>query len=523
MVVKKIYEDILYLIDFYKSKKNPLDVQKNILMRILSENKNTIYGKKYDFENIKSIEDFVDKVPEVNYLDIKQYIDRIKDGEQNVLTDDVVEFFATSSGTTSEPKFIPVTKKRLEFFQREFFLLTKYEIRKDIGNVKGKMLSFAAASDLGKTSSGIPYGNISGYLFKNLSFMKKVKLVLNYDVYNIKDVDKRTEVIALKSLAEKNITKLSFPAPIEVMLFCDYLKKNKDILIKKLKKNGCSKNRIKELESIEDFIPINIWPYLRTIYCIKAEMMKLYMNTLFEKIGCKLPSYDQGIVSSEGRINLGISGGDDNGFLILNSNFFEFCEKIDDKFLEPVTVDKLKVGSQYKVLMTTFEGLYRYDVGDVVEIVGFDGRLPIVKFADRDKYLNVIGENMSEVELVNSVESSSSKLNLKLRGFVCLPYIRNTKDRPKYEFLVEFVNDVSDDDVINLLNEIENYLQKNVLTYKKARNEFGRMDYPVLSVVKRGEIDKWEKERMKVSSQMKPIHVSKDPEFRKRFEILKEF
>ena len=174
--IQDLYYDFKYLTDFRESKKNPLKVQKSILMRILNENKKTVYGIEYDFKNINSIEQYVDKVPEVGYLDIKKHIDRIKTGEQNILTDDVVEFFATSSGTTSEAKFLPITKKREDFFKREVWLWAKYKLQNDILSLKGKMLYFAAADYLGKTESGIPYGNITGYHVKNLSLIAKTSL-----------------------------------------------------------------------------------------------------------------------------------------------------------------------------------------------------------------------------------------------------------------------------------------------------------------------------------------------------------
>lgn len=528
MFIKKYYEDFLYLRDFYLSKKNPILVQKKILKRILDENKNTLYGRKYKFSKINNISEFQKKVPQVEYSDIKKYIEKIKDGHQNILTDDVVEFFATSSGTTSDAKFIPITKKRLEFFKREFMLWAKYKIEHDPKSLRGKMLYFAAADYLGKTKSGIPYGNITGYHVKHLSKITKTKMVLDSKIYNISDVDKRTKVIGVKSLIQKNITQISFAAPIEAVLFFDYIKENKDELIAEIeKKKLAKKSRIEYLKKIpkEKFIPIKIWPNLSFVNCIKADTMKVYQKTLFERIGRVLPSRDPGIYASEGRINLGIIKNYDNsGILVLNNNFFEFCEKSGSKYLDPITVDKIKLGGVYKILLTTFEGLYRYDVGDVVEVVGFEDKLPIVKFYDRDKYLNFVGENMSEIELIKSVEKSAEELKLKLRGFVCLPFIEPEK-KLKYEFIVEF----DDKENINLelknnfLNQIENYLQKNVLTYKKARFEFGRVDFPILSIAKEGEFKRWEEDRMKKrSSQIKPIHIVKNHEFRDRFDIVEQ-
>jgi len=114
---------IKYLNEFRVALTNPQKMQQNILKEILKKNKDTNYGKLYNFAKIKTIEEYQNLVPVITYEDIIPFIQKIKDGEQNILTKDKVIFLATTSGTTSSVKLIPVTKDRIKNFKRELYKL----------------------------------------------------------------------------------------------------------------------------------------------------------------------------------------------------------------------------------------------------------------------------------------------------------------------------------------------------------------------------------------------------------------
>ena len=277
---------IQYIKEYEQSKNKPLKVQEKVLERIIKEQKNTEFGRKHEFSKIKTISDFQKKVPETEYDDYKEYIDKIKKGKKNILTKKNVVFFATSSGTTSEQKYIPITKERLKLFKRELVLWSKQTIsKKNREVIKGKTLYFAAANKLGETESGIEYGNITGYHVKNLPWYIKKKMIIPWKYYNIKNVEKRSELIAIKALVEKNITQIAFAAPIEILLFIKFIEENKKQLLEKIKK--INKKRAEELEKIfnkKEMKIINIWPNIKLISCITADINKTYLEKLYEKI-----------------------------------------------------------------------------------------------------------------------------------------------------------------------------------------------------------------------------------------------
>jgi hypothetical protein len=95
--------------------KYPNEVQEELLMNLLRASENTIIGKKYDYDSIKSYAVFSERVPISSYEDLEPLIERTRKGEQNVFWETPIKWFAKSSGTTNaKSKFIPVSNEALE-------------------------------------------------------------------------------------------------------------------------------------------------------------------------------------------------------------------------------------------------------------------------------------------------------------------------------------------------------------------------------------------------------------------------
>lgn len=512
-----------YINEFMQSQLNPLKVQEKILLQILRENEKTVYGLRYDFSSIKTVSDFQKKVPIITYVDIKDDVDMIKKGALNVLTKKKVVFLATTSGTTSEPKLIPVTKDRIKFFKKEFFLWALYVLSKRRKILSGKTLYFAGPYNEGTTEGGLMIGSISGYLAWKTPLFAKRKLVLPPAIYNEFNFNKKTKKIALLAL-QANITQLAFAAPVEALLFFDYLKKNRKKLINELKQMGKNR-RARNLAKLDSFKPIAIWPNLFMISCIKSDAQVAYLNILKEAIGVNdIEIRDPGIYASEGRISLGITGHDAAGILMANEIFYEFCPKLSvDKYGKPVTIEKLKLNKSYKVLITTPEGLYRYDMGDVIQVIDFKKKLPIIKFVNRNNFLNIVGELAPESQLIKAMQITCKQFSISPKLFTYIPYHKTLAKRPRYEVLFEAKDSFPKTIAKEFILFLDKTLQEQIQDYRQMRNEFGRLDSPVLTILKKGSSAEYDKKRSTASGQAKPIHVAKDSSFRNNFTILETF
>ena len=202
-----------------------------------------------------------------------------------------------------------------------------------------------------------------------------------------------------------------------------------------------------------------------------------------------------------------------------DSNFFEFIE-VKDSSEKPITINDLKKGREYSILITTPEGLYRYDLGDIVKVVDFHKSLPVVEFVDRKyKELSMVGEHVTESELVKSVKEAAKNEKINLVSFTAVPNIDGYK--PRYEFLVEAERRISEKQAYNLLAKIEKELQNQSFVYKKTRKDYGRLDPPLLSIIKKGSYNKLDEMRIQAAGirQIKPINLSQDPKFKEKFQI----
>ncbi|MBN1275776.1 GH3 auxin-responsive promoter family protein [Candidatus Woesearchaeota archaeon] len=503
---------------------NPAKVQEDLLKHILHHNRETAYGRKYGFAAIKSIEEFQEKVPVVTYDDLFPYVECMLQGMRNVLVKDKVVFFATTSGTTSKPKLIPVTNVRKQQLQQELLLWLSFMAKRGLlKGIRGKTLYFAGPFREEVSMGGTLMGSISGYMAWKSPVWAKSKLVVPPEFYNEMDFDKKTRMIALKALATRNITQIGFAAPIEAILFFDYVKKHKRSLLKELERLG-KNHRVRQLAKLTDFSPGRIWPRLSLINCIKSETNMPYLEVVEEKVGLPgLVIRDPGIFASEGRLTLGITDHDRAGVLVAQENFFEFMELAGEVYKAPVTIEKVKRGRKYKVILTTQEGLYRYDIGDVVEVVDFKGKLPVVRFVQRDNFLNIVGEFSPENQLLAAMDAVAGRLGVSYEGYTFIPYTRDLERRPCYEVLLEPKGDLDDEEVRRLMRELDKELVSRIQDYRQMRQEFGRLGHLRVSLVRRGSYELLAREQLSRSGQPKPVRVAKDASFRDRFAIEKEF
>jgi len=173
-----------------------------------------------------------------------------------------------------------------------------------------------------------------------------------------------------------------------------------------------------------------------------------------------------------------------------------------------------------------------------VEITGKKGRLPKLRFYQRDFFLNVVGELAYEPELVRAVEHVIREFGITVEGFTFIPWYPDFSEagasaadragkvktaKPRYELLIELRSDVPDEDNFSaeaFAEALDRWLQRTINDYRQMRREFGRLDPPVVSVLRSGSWSDFNKNRMVHAGQPKYIHIAKEPEFRGNFDII---
>ena len=531
---------------FEKATDDPIPAQEKILFEYLKRNKDTEYGKKYNFEAIKTVEDYQRSVPMSDCETMRPYFDRMTKGEECILTADEPIFFGATSGTTCKPKYVPVTKYSRDK-KSDLMDLWSYYILKDHPDVlKGKILALISPDTEGVTESGRFYGAESGHAYKNLPEFVKRMYAIPYEVFTIKDYAARYYCV-LRIGMEENISTLATLNPTAIVLLCQRIAQWQDIVINDIEKGTISLDfkietevrgllesnlkpnpkRARELRKIlkekKHLLPKDFWPDLVLIECWKGGTVKLYLKELPQYFG-DVPVRDFGCLSTEARSSIPTSDIGAGGVLAITTNFYEFVpdEEIgrpDKRFL---LCDQLEKGRKYFIIVTTPGGLYRYNIDDIIIVDGFFNKTPVIEFVQKgSNSVSLTGEKMYESQINAAVLKAVEKNNVLIVFFSATiePSIPG-----HYVFLVEFAGDPAAGDKRALLLAIEAGLRVENREYNDLRNE-GVLGEPVLKVVKKGDFERYRE--MKIAGgahdgQFKAPELTADLTFQKNFEITEE-
>lgn len=531
---------------FENATKNPIKHQRRLLLKYLARNKNTEYGKKYNFSKIRSIKDYRLLVPLSDSETIFPYVERMKKGENNILTKDKVIFFGLTSGTTGKPKLIPVTN-----FSRakkaETMDLWAYYISKDHPHVlDGKILAIINPDDDESTERGALVGAESGHAYRNMPDIIKKFYAIPYIAFMIQDYESKYYCI-LRIALEQNVTTIATLNPNTIVLFCHKIDKYKGEIIKDIEKGALNKDikippyirdaleknlkpnpkRADELKDIlkekGTLLPKHFWPDLELIECWKGGTVKLYLKELPQYFG-DVPVRDFGCLSTEARASIPMSDIGAGGVLAINTNFYEFIPKEDIGKSEKrfLLCDELKKGREYFLIVTTPGGLYRYNIDDVIIVDGFFNRTPVIEFVQKGlNAVSVVGEKVYESQLDEAVNRAADKHKLFIDFFSACVELEKT---PRYVFMVEFGENGHNVNKKEFLRSIEEELCKENSEYKYTRDS-QLLNDPVLKIVKKGEFEKYRIRRVKEGandSQFKVPELTCDPGFYKNFTVEEE-
>jgi hypothetical protein len=528
---------------FEISTQDPMKAQRKLLLSYLSKNKDTVYGRKYHFSEVRSPADYQMLVPMSDSESVFPYVEKIINGAGNVLTKDKVVFFGLTSGTTGKPKFIPVTEFSRAKKSETLDLWAYYIARDHPGVLDGKILAIINPEDEAFTKNGIPYGAESGHAYKNLPGIVRNIYAIPYDVFHIKDYESRYYCI-LRIAMGQDITTIATLNPSTIILLCHKIEKYKDILIndiekgtlysgidvpstirgsieKTLKPDPVRARTLKDiLKEKKELIPEYFWPNLALIECWKSGTVKIYLKELPRYFG-DVPIRDFGCLSTEARASIPMSDSQEGGVLAINTNFYEFIPKEDmakrqKRFL---LCDELSKDREYFIIVTTPGGLYRYNIDDIIKVRGFFNNTPVIEFVQKGlNAVSVMGEKLYESQLNEAVNRAADKNKLLLEFFSA--FVQQGKP-PRYIFLVEFNGSVTSAGKRELLRSIEEELGKENAEYKYVRDA-QLLDPPILKVVKTGEFERYRIRRVMEGandSQFKVPELTADENFQKNFVV----
>src|SRR5690606_10507674 len=206
LIKKRIHQMELFM-------KYPINVQTELLHKLLQDAKNTEWGKKHGFSNIVNYNDYVSKVPLQTYEDIEPFVQRIKQGEQNILWPTEIKWFAKSSGTsTGKSKFIPVSKESLEnchYKGGKDLLAIYHNNHPDSKLILGKTLVVGGSSKLNSLNGGNSYfGDLSAIIMKNIQCRVEITRLPELSIALMEEWEEKIEQMA-KSTTNAAVSNIS--------------------------------------------------------------------------------------------------------------------------------------------------------------------------------------------------------------------------------------------------------------------------------------------------------------------------
>ncbi len=443
---------------FDRSTVNATRKNLSLLFRLISDNEETEYGKKYDFEHIRTVEDYKKNVPLTVYDDYEEYIDRMTEhGERNLLTSYPIAFYASTSGTSGSPKKIPVSNKGLKIFQNhsattQVAIISEfYENTTGKGSYDGAVLLLLSLSHE-PLKDGVDFGSISSACMD-----EEKQKVLGYFSTTPTEVLSCTQNTDLKylharyALAENDLYLIAgayIPAFVDLM---NYIKDNHATIVDDIRKGTISPDiampdslrkklisklkpnpkRADELEAafadgFNEDVMTRIWPKLQAVSAIWAGNFNLYARKLQQFSGRNIPYYTNTYVSSEGVFGLARHPFDQSYVMIPKSCFYEFIPmdgpNADDDNVETVLMDEVEEGKEYELVITNQSGFYRYRMGDVIRVVGFYNEAPMVEFKYRKKNIvSIAGEKFTEDHLLSAIREFERRSGVAIIDYCMYP------------------------------------------------------------------------------------------------------
>ena len=469
--------------------KYPTDVQDEWLKKLISTAEKTEWGVKHKFAAIHSVKDFQKHVPLQDYDSLKSFIDRTRRGEENILWPGSIEWFAKSSGTTSDKsKFIPISNESLEGCH--------YNAGRDMVAIHcnnfpetelftGKNLSLAGSFVTDKYGKHESFsGDLSAIVINNLPMWAEFLRAPDLNIALLSDWDEKAEKIARATMNENMTSIAGVPSWMLVIL-----RKVLDITGKK---------NIRE-----------VWPNLEVFFHggVHFSPYKELYKSIFNSDQVK---YLELYSASEGFFGIQDQANSDELLLMLDYGiFYEFIpmEEYEKEFPRTLTLAEVELNKNYAMIISTTAGLWRYKLGDTLK---FSSLAPYrFRITGRTKhFINVFGEEVIIENAENALRVACEKTGAIIKEFTAGPVYMQGRESGAHEWLIEF--EKAPESLEYFSEMLDNALKALNSDYEAKRYHNFTLKEPVVRSLKEDTFMNWLKQKGKLGGQNKIPRLSND-------------
>jgi hypothetical protein len=471
--------------------KFPNEVQEEWFEQLIASAENTEWGKQYQYRSIENVTQFKQRVPIQNYDTLKPYIERMRQGEQNVLWPSEIKWFAKSSGTTNDrSKFIPVSEESLEecHFKGGKDMLTLYfNNRPDAKIFTGKALTLGGSHQESNLSNATSFGDLSAVLINNLPLWAEFYRTPGISIALLEDFEEKIEKIAWAT-KDENVTCLSGVPSWNIILF----------------------KRILEITGKKNLL--EVWPNLE-LYFHGAVNFAPYREQFRKLIPSDDMYYLETYNASEGFF--GLQDLEEPGEMLLMLDygiFYEFLplENLHHDQPETLTLDEVELDKNYALIISTNAGLWRYLIGDTIRFTSLSPYR--IQITGRTKhFMNAFGEEVIVDNADRALGEACRQTGAIIREYTAAPIYFSDHKSGGHEWIIEFDKKPAEfERFVDLLDET---LRRINSDYDAKRFKDIALHRPVVHTVPVDTFFKWMKERGKLGGQNKVPRLANNREY----------
>lgn len=407
-------------------------VQVELLREILSFAKDTEFGREHGFANINSVEEFRHQVSVGSWTEYESYSDRLVDGEADLLFPGKAVFFTLTSGTSGKEKFIPDSSRpaTIRNLIQRYRMFCYFKAVPELLN--GKLLPLTNVPVMSSTASGIPYGTASGLTIGQSGLDDK----LAYPIQILRNSNPlgRDYLLMRLAIERPDVYVIAGNNAGRLTGLIHFAEEYKDLILRDIERGtiaesisvdptlrqwleGWLKPNPERASQLKDatrrgkaFVPKLYWPDLKLALFWLSSSVGHYVDEVRLLLPGTVRFMDVGYGASEAKFNIPMRPEDKSGVLSIATAFYEFLPEEGGELL---LAHQLEVGKRYELVVTTWGGLYRYNMKDIIQVTGFVGKTPEIEFIRKSsELLNVAGEKLPASDVNDCV-----RLYLKREGY----------------------------------------------------------------------------------------------------------
>lgn len=426
--------------------KDPMRYNIELLMRMLDDNKDTEYGRKYGFADIKSVAEFQERVPLTTFDDYAGYVYRMTEGgESGLISAYNIAHYAKTSGTMGNPKRIPVSDRAMGVMNRYNMQLRTKVICDAIGfDWANPPYLNLIESQLTTLKNGATYGAISAKVIGQMGDYLSMLMTSPLEAL-VPDPKTNTRYLHARfALMNPEITSMGFSFSSILLELMQYIESEWEMLVDDIEKGTIDESvkmpadvrasvlgkiqpmperaaQLREIfsQGFDEPIMPKIWPNLTIFSGVATGGFATYYNKLRQRYaGNGVRLFYVGLNASEGILSVPMDVDCPDSVLIPDSVFYEFIPIDSEDPGDIVTIDGVEVGKTYEIVITNQSGFYRYRIRDAVKVTGMYNNTPMIQFQYRiDQTISVLGEKTTELVLRGVAERVERELGYSMEDF----------------------------------------------------------------------------------------------------------